>query len=69
MRSDRKTNLEVYSAIKYSPKIQHNGGMIMAWKKPSPELEDIVERAVEKYKCGMKRMFGSRMYFVNNTEI
>ena len=38
----------------------------MAWKKPSPELEEIIEKAVEKYECEMKKMFGSRMYFVNN---
>ena len=40
--------------------------MIMTWKKPSPELEEIVEKAVGKYECGMKKMFGSRMYFVND---
>ena len=41
----------------------------MAWKKPSPELEEIIEKAVDKYECEMKKMFGSRMYFVNSTRI
>jgi TfoX/Sxy family transcriptional regulator of competence genes len=38
----------------------------MAWMKPSQELEDIIEHAVKEYDCTMKKMFGSKMYFVNN---
>jgi len=38
----------------------------MAWEKPTKELEDIIEQAMEKYDTTMKRMFGSRMFFVNN---
>ena len=41
----------------------------MAWKKPSAELEEIVKKAVEKYECNIKKMFGSKMYFVNSTRI
>jgi TfoX/Sxy family transcriptional regulator of competence genes len=36
------------------------------WNKPSPELQDIIEQAVGKYTCTMKKMFGSNMFFVNN---
>lgn len=38
----------------------------MAWDKPSQELEEIIAQAVEMYDCTMKKMFGSRMFFINN---
>ncbi len=38
----------------------------MAWKKPNPELEEMLDEAIVSYECHMKKMFGSRMYFVNN---
>jgi len=38
----------------------------MGWTKADEELVDIVDAAVEGYESHIKKMFGSKMYFVNN---
>ena len=41
----------------------------MGWTKADEELERLVDDAVEEYESHIKRMFGSKMYFVNKTKI
>ncbi len=37
----------------------------MEWKKPSPELGALVEKAVVTFDCRKKMMFGAPVYTVN----
>ena len=37
----------------------------MKFKKPSAELEVLLEEALKTYPCQNRKMFGSQVYFVN----
>ena len=36
------------------------------WRKPNPELMELLATLLEPYNCVSKRMFGSVSYFINN---
>jgi TfoX/Sxy family transcriptional regulator of competence genes len=38
----------------------------MAWKKASPELNELLEEAMYGYNADCRMMFGSHTFFVNN---
>ncbi len=40
--------------------------IIMPWEKVSEELSEFLEKALTRFKCQKKKMFGCPVYFINN---